>query len=83
MQNIQIFYASPVMFVTCFWVDLADILPANTNSGKLNFNLRYWSDMLKNGWNLLDHRTLKSGVSQKWFDGSSRLMGSFLHADSE
>ena len=29
--------------------------------------------MLKNGQNLLDHETQKSGVSPKWFDESSRL----------
>ena len=29
--------------------------------------------MLKNGQNLLDHETQKSGVSHKWFDESSIL----------
>ena len=38
--------------------------------------------MHKNGWNLLDHGTLKSGVSHKWFDGLSKLTEWFLHADS-
>ena len=39
--------------------------------------------MLKNGRELLDHRTLKSGVSHKWFDESSRLVEWFLHPDSD
>ena len=39
--------------------------------------------MLKNKWDLLDHGTLKSGVSHKWFDGSSRLTEWFLHVDSD
>ena len=30
--------------------------------------------MLKNERNVLDHGTLKSGVSHKLFDGSSRLI---------
>ena len=29
--------------------------------------------MLKNGWDFLDHGTLKSGVSHIWFDELSRL----------
>ena len=40
--------------------------------------------MVKNGQDLLDHRTLKSSVSFKWFDGFSRLIYEwFLHADSD
>ena len=39
--------------------------------------------MLKNVWDLLDHRTLKSGVSHKWFDEPSWLIEWFLHADSD
>ena len=39
--------------------------------------------MVKNEWGLIDHRTLKSGVSQKWFDELSRLIEWFLHADSD
>ena len=39
--------------------------------------------MLKNGWDLSDHGTLKSGVSHKWFDESSRLIEWFLHADRD
>ena len=38
--------------------------------------------MLKNGGYLLNHGTLKSGVSHKWFDESSRLVEWFLHAYS-
>ena len=40
--------------------------------GKLNVN-NYWVRILKNEWDLLDHESLKSGVSHKWCDGSSRL----------
>ena len=43
----------------------------------------YWVGMLKNVWDLLDHRTLKSGVSYKWFDEPSWLIEWFLHADSD
>ena len=39
--------------------------------------------MRKNWQDLLDHGTLKSGVSHKWFDISSRLIEWFLHADSD
>ena len=39
--------------------------------------------MLKNWRGLLDHGTLKSGVSHKWFDESSRLIEWFLDADSD
>ena len=61
------------------WVDL---LHADTNLGKLNVNLiLYWVGILKNGWDLLDQGTLKSGVSHKWFDGSSRLIQWFLQTD--
>ena len=46
MQNIQIFYGVPVMFVVaCFWVA-----------------------MVKNGCGLSDQGTLKSAISQEWFD---------------
>ena len=31
-------------------------------------------DMVKNGWDLLDHETLKSGVFPKWFDEFKRLI---------
>ena len=34
-------------------------------------------------WDLLDHGSLKSGVSHKWFDGLSRLVEWFLHVDSD
>ena len=39
--------------------------------------------MLKNGQNLLDQGTLKSGVSHKWFDELSRSIKWFLYADSD
>ena len=39
--------------------------------------------MLKNGQDLLDHETLKSGVCHKWFDKLSRLVEWFLHTDSD
>ena len=38
---------------------------------------------VNNGQDLLDHGTLKSGVSHKWFDKSSWLIEWFLHADSD
>ena len=33
----------------------------------------YWVGLVKNGWGVIDHWTLKSGVSHKWFDDLSRL----------
>ena len=39
--------------------------------------------MFKNRWDLIDHGTLKSGVSHKWFDELSRLIKWFLHANSD
>ena len=32
-----------------------------------SFN-NYWVGIMKNEWGFLDHWTLKSGVSHKWFD---------------
>ena len=49
---------------------------------KSYFN-NYWVGIVKNEWGLIDHGTLKSGVSHKWFDKLSRLMEWFLHADSD
>ena len=46
---------------------------ADTNLGKLNVN-NYWVGMLKNGQNLLDHETQRSGISHKWFDESRMLI---------
>ena len=43
----------------------------------------YWVGMLKNVRDLLDHGTLKSGVSHKWCDEPSWLNEWFLHADSD
>ena len=39
--------------------------------------------MIKNGKDLLDHGTLKSGVSHKWFDELSRLVEWFLLVDGD
>ena len=39
--------------------------------------------MGKNGRDLLDHETLKSGVFPKWFDELSRLIEWYLHADND
>ena len=39
--------------------------------------------MLENGRGLLDHETVKSDVSHKWFDALIRLTGWFFHADSD
>ena len=39
--------------------------------------------MLKNGGYFLNHGTLKSVLSHKWFDESSRLVEWFLHAYSD
>ena len=43
----------------------------------------YWVYIVKNEWGLIDHGTLKSGASHKWFDKLSRLIEWFLHADSD
>ena len=45
---------------------------------------KYWGGW---GWSqsecgLIDHGTLKSGVSHKWFDELSRFFERFLHVDS-
>ena len=37
----------------------------------------------ENGRSLKDRGTLKSGISQKWFDELSILIEWFLHADSD
>ena len=39
--------------------------------------------IVKNGWDLLDHETLKSGVLHKWYDELSRLIQWYLHTDSD
>ena len=39
--------------------------------------------MFKNRRDLIDHGTLKSGVSQNWFDELNRLIKWFFHADSD
>ena len=58
------------------WIDEMSWLFAcwyKFRKAKCHFN-NYWVGMLKNGWNLLDHKTQKSGVSHKWFDESSGLI---------
>ena len=52
---------------------MADFLHTDTNLGKLNIN-NYWVGMLKNGWDILDHGTLKSGANDlinqaDWLNG--------------
>ena len=44
---------------------------------KSYFN-NHWVGMVKNGQGLIDHGTLKSGVSHKWFDELSRSIEWFL-----
>ena len=39
--------------------------------------------MVENGWSLIDHETLKSGLCHKWFDELSRFIEWSLHADSD
>ena len=39
--------------------------------------------MVKNGWDLLDHKTLKLDVFSKWFEELSRLIEWYLDADSD
>ena len=43
----------------------------NVRKAKSHFN-NYSIDLVKNGWNIIDHATLKSGVTYKWFDELSR-----------
>ena len=38
--------------------------------------------LVKNGQGLIDHGTLESGESHKWFDELRRLTEWFVHADS-
>ena len=39
--------------------------------------------MVKNVQGLIDHGTLESGVSHKWFDEFGRLIEWFVHADTD
>ena len=43
----------------------------------------YWVGMVKNVCELLDHRTVKSGVLSKWFDELSKLTKWYLNDDSD
>ena len=64
----------------------ADFLDVDTNLRKLIVTLillGYWVGIVNNGWDLMDHGTLKSGVSHKWFDELSRLSEQFLYVDSD
>ena len=49
---------------------------------KSNFN-NIWVGMIKNGGDFSDHKTLKSGVSHKWFNKLTTLIEWFLHTDSD
>ena len=50
-----------------------------TNLGKPKVTLICWMGVVKNGHSLLGLGTLKSGVSQEWFDE----LRCFLHADND
>ena len=39
--------------------------------------------MVKNGWEHLDHESLKYGVFLKWFDELNRFTECYLDADSD
>ena len=41
----------------------------------------YWVSIVKNEGDLMDHGTLKLGVSLKWFHELSRLIEQFMHGD--
>ena len=43
----------------------------------------YWVSVVKNGWDLKDHWTLKLVVSHKLFDELSRFIVQYLHVDSD
>ena len=43
----------------------------------------YWVGIVKDGWGLIDHGTFKSGVSHKWFDELSSLIGWFFYVYSD
>ena len=60
-------------------VRLADFLHVDTNLGKLSYFNNYWMGMVKNGQDLIDHVTFKSGV----FDELSTLKKCFLNDDSD
>ena len=65
------------------WINVkVDFLHADTNLGRLKVTLIIigWA---KDGWDFLDHETLKLGVFPKWFDEWSRLIEWYLHAGSD
>ena len=64
-------YAKKLSFFRCWW---------KFRIAESHFS-NYWVGMVKNGQELLDHETVKSGVSRKWFDELNTLMEWFLHAD--
>ena len=62
----------------------ADCFLRDKNFGKLKVTLTIIvGGIVKNGWGLIDHGTLKSGVSHNWFDELSRLIERFLHVDGD
>ena len=58
----------------------ADFLYADTNIGKPKVAIIIINKaiMVKKRWGFRDHGTLKAGVSHKWFDQVSTLIGWFL-----
>ena len=48
-----------------------------------NYFNNYWVGMVKNGWDFLDHETLKSGIFPKWFDELNRLIEWYLDVDND
>ena len=62
----------------------ADFLHVDTNLEKIIVTLIIiWWALVKNGWDLIDHRTLKLGLFHKWCDELSRLIERFVHVDSD
>ena len=54
-------------------------LHGDTSLEKLSVSLIIFGWLCSNGKGLLDHGTLKSGVSHTWFDKLSILIEWFLH----
>ena len=63
------------------WNELIFCMLKQIRKTKSYFN-KYWVDMVKNGRGLIDHGTLKWGVSHKLFDELSRSTEWFLRVDS-
>ena len=47
------------------WINVADVLHVDANSGKLKITINFWVVIVENGCGFLGHSTLKSAVSQK------------------